>query len=199
MKAHEWSEIERRAPLLPPVPEEYSNNVVERSADVARRDDCEASSEVQILTDGYFTGPDIAMSPVVSSTGAISDVSIASGYQVSNTITVTAGGSLTVIEKVLELSLSVSYARQWTTSETTTLRFTMVANQYGLIVSQPSVRRVTGNLLSGCTDNPTAVPFLSDTYEDQSYGHLSWVKGVIRLCNSTVYPVPYCSGEGTHA
>ncbi|KAK2023435.1 hypothetical protein LX32DRAFT_644582 [Colletotrichum zoysiae] len=199
MKADRWAEIERRAPL-PPVPEGYTNKPepAEPSSNLTRRG-CEWSAEAQILTDDTFVGPDIAVSPVVSSFGAISDVSVASGYSVSNMIQVTVGAELTLIEKVLSTSLSVSYAYTWTTTETTTLRFTMVANNYGLVVSQPSVRRVTGNMLSGCTDSPTVTPFISDTYEDQSYGHLSWVKGVIRLCNSTVYPVPFCSGEGTHA
>ncbi|KXH38347.1 hypothetical protein CSIM01_09692 [Colletotrichum simmondsii] len=69
---------------------------------------------------------------------------------------------------------------------------------YGLVVSQPNVRRVTGNIFSGCTDSPTVDAFTSDSYSDQSYGNLAWVKGVIRLCNSTTYPVPYCIGQGEH-
>ncbi|KAK1574409.1 uncharacterized protein LY79DRAFT_566169 [Colletotrichum navitas] len=199
MKADKWAEIERRAPL-PPIPEGFSTTPVRKAPEnnITRRD-CKWSAEAQILTDEEFLGADVAVSPVVSSFGAISDVSVASGYSISNTVTVTSGAEAFLIEKVLSVTLSVSYAYSWTTTETQTLRFTMSANNYGLVVSQPNVRRVTGNMLSGCADKPTVTPFVSDTYTDQSYGHLNWVKGVIRLCNSTVYPVPFCSGEGTHS
>ncbi|KAK1991479.1 hypothetical protein LX36DRAFT_590386 [Colletotrichum falcatum] len=202
MKADKYAEIERRAPL-PPVPEGYAKLPLPPASasdgNLTRRDGCQQAAEAQILTDQVFLGSDVAVSPVVSSFGSISDVSVAKGYSIANMLQVTVGGELSVLEKVLSISLQVSYARTWTTTETTTLRFTMVANNYGLVVSQPAVRRVTGNMISGCADNPTMTPFVSDTYEDQSYGLLSWVKGVIRLCNSTVYPVPYCLGEGTHS
>ncbi|GKT45879.1 uncharacterized protein ColSpa_06060 [Colletotrichum spaethianum] len=178
MKAAQYDAIESRAP-----------------ESITRRDDCKTSTEAQILSDEEFLAPDVAISPVVSSNGAIPDISVANGYQVSNTVTVSVGVDLTVIEKVLSYSLSVSYAQSWTTTETNTLRFTMGAGQYGLVVSQPSVRRVTGNMLTGCTDKWDSKPFTSDTYTSQSYGNLAWVKGVIRLCNSTTYPFPTASAR----
>ncbi|KAK1974175.1 hypothetical protein LZ30DRAFT_608692 [Colletotrichum cereale] len=203
MKAAKYAEIERRAPL-PAIPEGHSTNLFANAdadaapADLQRRG-CASSAEVQVLTDQVFLGPDVAISPVVSSTGAIADVSVATGYQLSNMVSVTGTMELGLIEKIMSISLSLSYSKTWTTSETQTLRFTMQANQYGLVVSQPSVRRITGNMITGCTDNPAVTPFTSDTYENQAYGNLAWVKGVIRLCNSTVYPVPFCLGEGSHA
>ncbi|EFQ29630.1 hypothetical protein CGRA01v4_14915 [Colletotrichum graminicola] len=197
MKASKWAEIERRAPL-PPVPESFSTDPVPRAPDTITRRDCEQSTEAQILTDENFLGADVAVSPVLSSYGGISDVSVASGYSIQNTVTVQVSSDVTLVEKVLSINLGVSYAYSWTTTETTTVRFTMGPSNYGLVVSQPNVRRVTGNMLSGCTDSPRVTPFVSDTYTSQSYGHLNWVKGVIRLCNSTTYPVPYCSGEGMH-
>ncbi|KAK1973736.1 hypothetical protein LZ30DRAFT_641437 [Colletotrichum cereale] len=202
MKAAKYAEIERRAPL-PAIPKGHSTNLF-ADADAApaglERRGCASSAEVQVLTDQVFLGSDVAISPVVSSTSAIADVSIAAGYQISNMVTVTGSMEISLIdiEKIMSMSLSLSYSKSWTTTETQTLRFTMQENQYGLVVSQPSVRRITGNLINGCNDNPTVTPFTSDTYENQSYGNLAWVKGVIRLCNSTVYPVPFCLGEGSH-
>ncbi|OHW99280.1 hypothetical protein CSPAE12_01981 [Colletotrichum incanum] len=197
MKAADYDAIEARS-ALPPILPTQGTNLVDSTGGVARRDGCEQSTEAQILADKEFLGPDIAISPVVSSDGAIADVSIANGYSIANTITVQAGVELSLAEKVLGLSLSVSYAETWTTTETQTLRFTMQANQYGVVVSQPNVRRVTGKMITGCTDKPDVTPFTSDSYSSQSYGNLAWVKGVIRLCNSTVYPVPYCLGQGEH-
>ncbi|KAK1984869.1 hypothetical protein LZ30DRAFT_747560 [Colletotrichum cereale] len=159
--------------------------------------DCAQSTEVQVMKDEEFLNWDVAISPVLSSNGGAATVSVANGYTIANTVTATAGITATV-EKVIGLSLSVSYAQTWTTTETQTLGFTVPEGQFGVVVSQPSVRRVTGNLLSGCTDSPSKTEFVSDTYTPQSYGNLAWVKGVIRLCNSTTYPVPFCIGEGEH-
>ncbi|KAK2051626.1 hypothetical protein LY76DRAFT_688285 [Colletotrichum caudatum] len=188
MKTAEYDALQARAALAPAPPVKPS--------DVSRRG-CEQSTEVQILTDDEFLNWDVAISPVISSMGGAATVSVSKGYSIANSVSGTVGISATV-SKVLSLSLSVSYSHSWTTTDTTTLGFTVPEGQYGLVVSQPSVRRVTGNILSGCTDSPEKSSFVSDTYTDQSYGSLSWVKGVIRLCNSTTYPVPYCIGQGEH-
>lgn len=159
---------------------------------------CEESEEVQVTSDTSFLNWDVPVSPVVSAAGGGVSVGVTSGYSISNSVTVTAGVSAT-IESVLGLTMSVSYAETWTTTESSTITYTVPANEYGLIVSQPMVRRVQGNYIAGCTDSPTTTAFTSDTYDSQSYGDLAWVKGVIRLCNSTEYPVPYCIGTGTHS
>ncbi|KAK1993305.1 hypothetical protein LX36DRAFT_673929 [Colletotrichum falcatum] len=188
MKTAEYDALQAGAALAPAPPLSLR--------DVSRRD-CAKSTEVQIMSDEEFLNWDVAISPVLSASGGGATVSVANGYSIANTVTATAGISATV-EKVIGLSLSVSYSQTWTTTETQTLGFTVPEGQFGVVVSQPSVRRVTGKVLSGCTDSPDASDFVSDTYTDQSYGSLSWVKGVIRLCNSTTYPVPFCIGEGEH-
>lgn len=76
--------------------------------------------------------------------------------------------------------------------------FSVPAGQWGVVVSNPYTRRLSGNVVSGCTDSPTTEEFSSDSYTSQSYGDLSWVTGPIRICNSSTYPVPYCVGTGTH-
>ncbi|EXF85146.1 hypothetical protein COL5a_002436 [Colletotrichum fioriniae] len=190
MKASEYDALERRAALpVAPAP---------ALGDVLSRRGCDESTEVQVLTDEEFLNWDIAVSPVVTAAGNDVAVSVDSGYSLANSVTVTAGLSTTIAKIALGVSLSVSYAKTWTTTQSQNLRFTVPDGQYGLVVSQPNVRRVTGNIFSGCTDSPSVDAFTSDTYADQSYGNLAWVKGVIRLCNSTSYPVPYCIGQGEH-
>ncbi|KAL0939862.1 uncharacterized protein CTRU02_206472 [Colletotrichum truncatum] len=191
MKSAEYDALQARASL------EVAPAVLPRSEGVSARG-CAESTEVQVLSDDEFLNWDIAISPVLSSIGGSATVSVANGYSLSNTVTVSSGITGSFAEGVLGLSLSVSYAQSWTTTETQTLGFTVPEGQYGLVVSQPNVRRVKGNILSGCTDSPKKTEFTSDTYSSQNYGNLNWVKGVIRLCNSTTYPVPYCNGEGAH-
>lgn len=96
------------------------------------------------------------------------------------------------------MSLSITVKTEWTTSDSQTFTYWVPAGQYGVVVSNPYVRRVTGNLVTGCTDSPSYEPFTSDSYTDQTYSGMSWVKGPIVLCNNTAYPIPYCVGTGTH-
>ncbi|KAL6411906.1 hypothetical protein AUP68_04285 [Ilyonectria robusta] len=86
----------------------------------------------------------------------------------------------------------------WTTSQTQTLTFTVPDGKHGVIVSEPYVRRVQGFMLEGCSDDWKKTSFMSDTYSSQSYGDMQWVRGVIRLCSSDTYPIPYCVGTGQH-
>lgn len=191
------------------------------NSELARRD-CEQSTEVQVLTDTKFSNWDVVMSPVIKNTGAGATVSVTDGYSISNSIEVryfflllpilqmkhvlTHDAHTQVSESVasslegfLTTTLSISVGESWTTSDSQTFAFDVPAGQYGVVVSNPMTRRVTGNVLSGCTDSPTSTPFQSDSYTSQTYKDLSWVTGVITICNSTEYPIPYCIGSGTHS
>lgn len=196
IKDSEYEEIKARG-LLEPAAGPATLNARSNEDNLNKR--CDESEEVQVTSDTSFLNWDVPMSAVVSSSGSSGvTVGVTSGYSLSNSVSVTAGVSAT-IESVLGLSMSVSYSETWTTTEGSSISYTLPDNNYGLIVSQPMTRRVVGNYLSGCTDSPTTTAFTSDTYTSQSYGNLAWVTGVIRLCNSTEYPVPYCIGTGTHS
>ncbi|KAF4989466.1 hypothetical protein FDECE_14706 [Fusarium decemcellulare] len=188
MKATEFEALE----AAPPLP---LNKKQVASSKKARR--CEKSTEVQVTSDKEFLNWDVAISPVISSTGGKATVSVSSGYSISNSVSV--GGSYGVsIESILSLSLTVDYTESWSSSQEQSLTFEVPDGQHGVIVSQPYVRRVEGNILSGCTDSPDKEGFVSDSYSSRSYGNLNWVDGLIRLCNSTTYPIPYCNGDGAH-
>lgn len=167
-------------------------------AKLVRRACEDSSTEIQVISDEEFLNWDVAISPVVSSVGGSGSVSVSSGYSISNSVSVTASASLTVVESLLSMSLSVSYSETWTTSQTQTLSFTVPDGKHGVIVSEPYVRRVQGFMLEGCSDNWKKTSFMSDTYSSQSYGDMQWVRGVIRLCSSDTYPIPYCVGTGEH-
>ncbi|POS72739.1 hypothetical protein DHEL01_v208861 [Diaporthe helianthi] len=160
---------------------------------------CVENTEVQVLTDANFNNWDVAMSPVVSNTGSfMATVSVSKGYEVGNSISVTQSSSWKIIPEVLELSYSITSTTTWTTTDTETFTFWVPPGQHGLVVSQPYVRRLTGNLVTGCNDSPSYEPFTSDSYSSQTYNSMNWVKGPIILCNSTMYPIPFCNGEGIH-
>lgn len=188
---------------------------------------CEESTEVQVLEDTNFNDWDVAMSPVIGNTGSTAaTVAVAKGYSIADTISVSAsvefpgvqpeelkrglsGLGLTLydqvsesvgfsLEGILTASLDLSYTNTYTTTDTQTFTFNVPNGQYGLVISNPWVHRVSGNVLSGCTDSPTVNTFSSSEYTSQAYGDLEWVKGPIVMCNSSSYPVPFCIGDGQH-
>ncbi|EKJ77357.1 hypothetical protein NXS19_010728 [Fusarium pseudograminearum] len=165
--------------------------------DIQRRD-CEDSTEIQVLSDKEFVNWDVAMSPVISSLGGSkATVSVTNGYTITNSLSVGAGFSIPLIKDILTASLSIDYSETWSSSQTQSLSFTVPEGHHGIIVSQPYVRRIEGNVIDGCKGDAKE-GFVSDSYESQAYGNLQWVKGIIRLCSSETYPIPYCNGEGEH-
>ncbi|KAL0930191.1 uncharacterized protein CTRU02_215011 [Colletotrichum truncatum] len=159
---------------------------------------CAKSTEVQVTSDEEFLNWDVAISPVLSSKGNTqATVSVSTGYEIGNSLSI--GHEISIGgDSVISASLNLDLDMSWSTSLESSLDFEVPDGKFGVIVSQPYVRRVQGNVLTGCTDSPTKASFMADSYESQAYGNLAWVKGVIRLCSSDTYPIPFCIGEGQH-
>jgi hypothetical protein len=192
MKASEYDALVARAPVRSAI-ESVELPAVSKRA-------CKESTELQVLSDDKFLNWDVPMSPVLHAAGGgATTVSVSSGYTLTNSVSVGSSAGASLFEGLLSLSLSVSYDESWSTSQEQSLSFSVPDGQFGIVVSQPMVRRVLGNIMSGCTDSPVKTSFTSDTYSSQTFGNLEWVQGVIRLCNSTTYPIPFCNGEGSHS
>ncbi|RYP02148.1 hypothetical protein DL764_005943 [Monosporascus ibericus] len=199
MKDYEYDQLDsdtKSAQSHATMPE--SDVVAARDVQRQSRRGCQESTEIQVLTDETFLNWDTPVSPVVSAAGGKSSVSLSKGYSITNSLSVGVGASVSAITDILSLSFSVDYSQSWTTQTSQSFTFEVPEGQFGLIVTQAKTRRLTGNYFSGCTDNWDKTSFMSDTYTSQSYGNMEWVQGVIRLCNSTSYPVPYCIGSGSH-
>ncbi|KAG5659167.1 hypothetical protein KAF25_000369 [Fusarium avenaceum] len=198
LKTDGTSQIMKAADLerLETAPAIETRNIAKKGL---QRRDCEKSTEIQVLSEKEFLNWDVAMSPIISSLGgAKATVSVTDGFTVANSLKVGVGFSIPLIKDILTSSLSIDYTETWTSSQQQSLSFVVPDEHHGIIVSQPYVRRVQGRVIDGCTDEPDKSEFISDSYESQSYGDLQWVKGIIRLCSSKTYPIPYCNGEGSH-
>ncbi|WYZ42145.1 hypothetical protein EsH8_V_001040 [Colletotrichum jinshuiense] len=193
MKAADYDALEAAAPA----PASIASFNATSTPGLLRRG-CAQSTEVQVTADDQFLNWDVAISPIVSSLGdSQATVGVSTGFEIGNSLTI--GSEISVGgDAIIGMSLSMDLDISWSTSLEHSLDYEVPANMYGVIVSQPYVRRVQGNLLTGCTDSPTKTYFMADTYESQGYGGLSWVKGVIRLCSSETYPIPFCNGQGEH-
>ncbi|KAK2053103.1 hypothetical protein LY76DRAFT_668618 [Colletotrichum caudatum] len=207
MKAADYDALERAAamahapasaPLSPRGATTSSSSSTSRIT--RRRRGCEQSSELQTLSETTFVDWDVPMSPVVQAVGDNKAVvSIAPGYSVSNSLKIRARLRVRLEGIIHRIGRDMAWGTTWTTTEENTYRYTMTGGLYGIIVSQPYVRRVEGVLLSGCTDSPDVDPFEYDSYSNHTYGHLQWVTGVIRLCVNETYPIPFCVGQGFHS
>lgn len=199
IKENEYAGLIARGVLSTEAPSTHAvRDTIPPKMRVKARRGCEESTEIEVLSNTTFIGSDVGLSPVVSAAGGSATVSIEAGYEIGNELSV--GSSLTAgNEDILALSLSVDFTQSWTSSASTSMEYTVPDGQYGIVVSQPMTTRVTGTLLSGCTDSPTSTNFTSDSYTSQDIAGMAWVTGVVRLCNSTTYPIPYCVGSGTHA
>lgn len=198
LKTDGTSQIMKAADLerLETAPAIETRNIAKKGL---QRRGCEKSTEIQVLSEKEFLNWDVAMSPIISSLGgAKATVSVTDGFTVANSLKVGVGFSIPLITDILTSSLSIDYTETWTSSQQQSLSFVVPDEHHGIIVSQPYVRRVQGRVIDGCTDEPDKSEFISDSYESQSYGDLQWVKGIIRLCSSKTYPIPYCNGEGSH-
>ncbi|TQN72407.1 hypothetical protein CSHISOI_03092 [Colletotrichum shisoi] len=101
--------------------------------------------------------------------------------------------------QAIGISLKADYTKTWTTIDTTTITYTVPLGYYGTIISQPWTHRVSGNVYMSCgTDNWQKGTFMANSHTSQNYGGMDWVTGVMRLCASKTYPIPYCEGSGSH-
>ncbi|EOD48009.1 hypothetical protein GTA08_BOTSDO05215 [Neofusicoccum parvum] len=208
MKAADYDALKKREQPPPPPFAHLGNQIYPTTGGKApsnftaplglgKRADCEESSEVQLQNKANFQQWDVPMSSVVTAEVDQALVTVTDGYSLANSLTISTGFEAS-IESVISASLSIDYGTTWTTSQTTSYAFYVPAGKSGLIVSNPDTVRYTGKVLTGCTDNPKTSDFTSDVYTSQSYKDLAWVKGVIRLCSSATYPVPFCVGTGEH-
>lgn len=137
-------------------------------------------------------------SVVFSAPSTTATVAITDGYSIGNTVSVSLGTSLTLIEGFLSTSLGISYSESWTSTATVGYTFSIPDGKYGAVVSNPLTTRNSGRLQSGCVgDFSNGVEFVSDSYSSRAYGSLSWVEGTISLCTGDEYPMKMCVGDGT--
>lgn len=194
MKAADYDKLEAGTPVAGPV-------AILNDTDVSplnRR--CEQSTEFQVLSDEIVLGWDIPLSPVAGSIGGDATIAVTAGHSISNTLSIGSSISTSFAEGILGMSMSIDYSQTWSTENSQSLSFAVPTGKYGVIISQPSIRRIQGAVYNGCTDGPERkrTPFTSDSYENQNYGSMLWIKGVLRLCSSDQYPIPFCNGQGSH-
>lgn len=209
MKRTDLAELEecRRNGTTPPAPgylngglfsgPSNGNNETTNSTLSSRSLDKRGSETVIIRNPAQrFLGWDVQMSEVVK--GAPTTISVSSGYQISNTISVGTSASFTLVKDFLEASLSIDYSTSWTSSQSQQFTAEVPVGQYGAFVSNPWTNRESGNVFEGGIGSEGSLTYYqADSFDNKQFDSMSWVDGVISLCTGDAFPLTRCLGEGT--
>ncbi|KAK9776145.1 hypothetical protein AB5N19_14570 [Seiridium cardinale] len=161
------------------------------------------SSTTSLVTDKTekFVDWDVQMSPVVLGAGSGVSATVASGWTIGNSVTVSAGLDLKFIKDRLGGTLGVNYSRTWTS--TTSLQYTtsIKDGSAGVWVTRPWTERRYGRTFSGCPGSLVQTgTWVADSHEDGTYDNAKWVSGFITAC---IKPAPTqgkltrCHGQGS--
>lgn len=140
---------------------------------------------------------DVAMSRVIHAAAAQSTVILTDGFTLSNALSVSQSVAFEFVPDFFTSTTTVEYTRTWTTTATLGYSFPVPQGYWGIVVSNPQTTRHYGEVWQGCIGHMKMVSTYSgDSYEDHSYGGMSWVTGSITACTARKYPIPRCIGSG---
>ncbi|CAI7638527.1 unnamed protein product [Penicillium glandicola] len=167
-------------------------------SDIHARQSCDATTAVITDSSSTFVDWDVQMSPVVIGSGTTGmDVSVASGYSIANSISVSAGITPTLIKDKLGASAGIDYSRTWTTQTVVTVKGTVDPGYSGVMITKPIKTRKTGRVLRGCVGSETEIgTFSADSFADGAYAGVKWVSGAIMMCSKKEFPLSRCTGSG---
>ena len=200
MKRSDFEELEaaRKSGVVPPKPayldaNHYSGN----ETDVPAKKTLKRDTSIIIPNpNSRFLGWDVQVSQVTK--GAPTTIAVASGFSISNTISVGMSSTLTLVKDFLQVAMSVDYSQSWQTTQTQTFTATVPEGKYGAFVTNPWTDRASGNVWSGTIGGDGELSYYqADSFTSKQYDSMEWVDGVTSLCVGDTVPLPRCLGEGT--
>ncbi|OLN96463.1 hypothetical protein CCHL11_00862 [Colletotrichum chlorophyti] len=165
----------------------------------ARQSSCSSTTAVVITRTDRFYDWDLQMSPVVVTGGNPFTIALTSTYTVTDTITVNGGITPTVVTGYLTANFGISGSRSWSTAQAIAVTGTISARHTGVLVNNPYKTRRYGRVMRGCLGRQTQIgTFMSDAYEEGSYGGVKWIRGSITPCEKPGVhrPLTRCQGSG---
>jgi len=208
MKRTDLSELEdlRKNNIVPPMPGYLDEKLFHGPGDAAPTNITTSdppinrrfSSNTLIIRNpaSRFLGWDIQMSEVVQ--GAPTGITISSGYDISNSVSVGSSATFSLVKDFLEASVSIDYTTSWSSSQSQQFSAEVPAGKYGAFVSNPWTNRESGNVFKGVIGSEGSLTYYQgDSFDAKSFGQLAWVDGIISLCTGDAFPLPRCLGEGT--
>lgn len=140
---------------------------------------------------------DVPMSRVIHAAAAQSTVIVTDGYTVANSLSISQAAAFEIMPEFFTSTTTIAFEHTWTTSTTMAYSFPVPMGNWGIVVSNPQTQRNSGQVYRGCIGNMKLLSTYSgDSYQDHSYGGVSWPVGTITACVATKYPIPKCIGSG---
>ncbi|KAJ4301737.1 hypothetical protein N0V90_003830 [Kalmusia sp. IMI 367209] len=206
MKRDDFTELQqaRQNGTIPPMPGYLDTSLIHSPDNSTtdgtntRRSIKKRGSETIIIPNApqRFLGWDVQMSQVTK--GAPTTITVSSGYDISNSISVGTSASFTLVKDFLEASVSIDYSTSWTSSQSQQFTAEIPVGKYGAFVSNPWTNRQSGNIFEGAIGSEgTLTYYQGDSFDSKSFDQMNWVDGVISLCTGDAFPLPRCLGEGT--
>ncbi|KAG9659826.1 hypothetical protein KCU95_g5425, partial [Aureobasidium melanogenum] len=163
-----------------------------------RQASCDSTYAIITDTTQRFVDWDVQMSPVVCAVGDM-DINVMKGYMVANSVTVSGGGSPTLIADKLTAQFGVSFSRTWTTQDSITTKGTVKDGNCGVMITRPLVTRRYGRTMQGCPGSYKKIgTWMADEHGEGSYAGIDWVSGAISMCTKkqAAPPLTRCQGAG---
>lgn len=207
MKRDDFEELEklRMNNTVPPMPGNLDTTLFHGPPEAATLNERRADAPLQPRAGGgliipnpqsRFLGWDVLMSSVVR--GAPTQVTIGTGYEISNSISVGVSTEFQLVKDFLSASMSVNYENSWTSSQTQQFMAEVPAGKFGAFVSNPWTTRASGNVFRGTIGGKGSLTYYQgDSFQEKGYGNMKWVDGVITLCVGNSFPLKRCLGQGT--
>ncbi|KAF1917406.1 hypothetical protein BDU57DRAFT_570720 [Ampelomyces quisqualis] len=203
MKRSDLTELEaaRNAGTTPPKPSYLEDSLVTFTGNETNEPQTQRlhRRDTQLIIPApnfRFLGWDVQMSQVVK--GAPTVISVASGFAISNSISVGVSSELSLVKEFLSVSMSVDYSQSWESSQTQTFEASVPEGKYGAFVSNPWTTRASGNVWTGTIGGEGSLTYYQgDSFDSKKFDTMEWVDGVISLCTGDEFPLKRCLGEGT--
>ncbi|KAH0279174.1 hypothetical protein KCU91_g1915, partial [Aureobasidium melanogenum] len=163
-----------------------------------RQASCDSTYAIITDTTQRFVDWDVQMSPVVCAVGDM-DINVMKGYMVANSVTVSGGGSPTLIADKLTAQFGVSFSRTWTTQDSITTKGTVKDGNCGVMITRPLITRGYGRTMQGCPGSYKQIgTWMADEHGEGSYAGIDWVSGAISMCTKkqAAPPLTRCQGAG---
>ncbi|KAJ4358837.1 hypothetical protein N0V95_002690 [Ascochyta clinopodiicola] len=201
MKRSDFEELDklRKSDVAPPKPGYLDDTLVTFTGNETDKSDATVQKRATQLIipnpHSRFLGWDIQTSAVVK--GAPTTITISTGYSITNSISVGSSAAFSFLKGFLTATVSVDYSHSWQTTQTQQFAAEVPSGKYGAFVTNAWTNRESGNIWEGSIGGDGSLTYYqADSFEDKSYGDLSWVDGAVSLCTGDSFPLKRCVGDG---
>ncbi|EOA85683.1 hypothetical protein ACJQWK_10481 [Exserohilum turcicum] len=145
-----------------------------------------------------FLDYDVQMSQIVKGiAGTGTRITIASGYSITNSLSINGGAEFNFVEDFFSASVDLTMTWETTSTQSQSLFADVPPGKFGCWVSNPLNTRTYLNIWKGQIGSPGSLQEVYvNKFTSRQYENLAWVDGLLQLCIGDQSPLPRCLGTG---